>query len=177
MPWSRAVWGWGEGGYSVRVGHEPWCGCPKRGVGGESESAPVSASVPLGASVSAPTPPRCSESHESPPCWFTEKCEVKVGAAVPPIMQGPAGATQALKRTHAIPTYVRCGHRGPERQSCHPVRIQHQTQNGSRSPARTCCHLNGRVTTRAAASETPLSWTQDLWTCHLIGQRGLCRRD
>lgn len=116
MPWSRAMWGWGEGGYSVRVGDEPWCGCPKRGVSRESESAPVSASVPLGASVSAPTPPRCSESHESPPGWFTEKCEVKAGAAVPPIMPGPAGATQVLKRTRAILTYVRWGHRGPERQ-------------------------------------------------------------
>lgn len=90
--------------------------------------------------------------------------------------QGPPGSS----REHgacAIPTYVRWGHRGPERQSCHPVRIQHQTQNGSRSPARTCCHLSGRVTARPAASETPLSWTQDLWTCHLTGQRGLCRRD
>lgn len=145
MPWSRAVWGWGEGGYSVRVGDEPWCGCPEGGMGRGSDSAPLSSSVPLEASVSAPTPLRCSESHESSPGWFTEKCEVKAGAAVPQIMQGPTGVTRVLQRECAVPTYVSWGHQGPERQSCHPVRIQHQTQNGSHSPARTCCHLSGRV--------------------------------
>ena len=96
--------GVGRRGYSICAGDEPWCGCPERGTGGESESAPVSGSVPLGASVSAPTAPRCSESHESTPGWFTGTCEVKAGAAVSQIMQGPTGATQVLRRECAVPT-------------------------------------------------------------------------
>lgn len=69
MPWSRAVWGWGGGATASVLEMSPDVAALK---GGQVKSgiSPVSGSVPLGASVSAATAPRCSESHASPPGWF-----------------------------------------------------------------------------------------------------------
>lgn len=87
-------------------------------------------------------------------------------------MQGPAEPRSS--RECAVPTYVRWGHQGPKRLSCHLVRIQHQTQEAGF--AQNLLPPEWQSNYQTSSLETPLSWSQDLWASHLTGQRGLCRR-
>lgn len=177
MPWSRAAWGWGGGATASALEMSPGVAALKGAQVGSLNQPQCPALFPWEPQSLHPQPPGVLKAMSPLQVGSQGRVRSRREQLCPKSCRGRRGRPRSSGENVLSPLNVRWGHQGPERLSCHLVRIQHQTQNGSRSPARTCCHLSGRVTTRPAASETPLSWSQDLWTSHLTGQRGLCRRD